>query len=130
MGNMSSPKALTLFLLLGIAYPASQFGWMRESRLETPLGPIQVLWAFAVGFGALGVFLSPKSSRLSRKLGVAILLVGYCVSGALWAMEPTAGAGLVAALLAAGLVLVAIWMVAFTGQVAFRLATPARAPLN
>jgi len=69
-------------------------------------------------------------ARSARKLGVAILLVGYCVSGALWAMEPTAGAGLVAALLAAGLVLVAIWMVAFTGQVAFRLATPARAPLN
>jgi hypothetical protein len=113
---MSRPKALSLFLLLGLGYPASLFGWGRESIFEMRLGPLEVLWAFAVGFGGLAVFMNIKRGGLSRKVTVAILLLAYGASGALWAMGPDAGAGSVAALLTAGVVLLAaIWTIAFAG---------------
>jgi hypothetical protein len=125
--TMSRQKPWILFLLLGVVYPLSLFGWAREEVLETAWGPVLAMWAFAVGLGALGATLErgPGRRGTRRMMVGAALLLGYAVSGALGAGVAGSRGWLGAAVLGGAAVLAVVWSLAVRG--ARRVPDPASA---
>jgi hypothetical protein len=100
-------KPLIPFLLWGVLYPATLFGWAREALLETALGPLHVLWAFALGLG----FLASRGTPRSWRWQALLLGAGYLVSGILWRGGPPRPPGieLGLAMVLAVVLLGAVW---------------------
>jgi hypothetical protein len=109
---MSRLKPLILFVLLGLGYPISVIGWSREEVLESVWGPLHVLWAFALGFGAFAMILGGgRGAKGAFRAVLSVgLLSGYGASGMLAAAGASPGGPWrpLAVLWGAG-VLAAVW---------------------